>query len=411
MGTAESLGMSVEQRQAKEGKTKKAFRELVTLIKTNASSYMMYFALIVIMLVFQLWSGGRFFTAQNITNLFNQAAYVAVLAIGMTIILILRHIDLSCGYVAGLSGAVVAILMEKMGVNVWLSMLIVLLMALAIGYYQGFLVTKFGIPAFITTLAGMFIFRGLLTRSLAKTGTIIVTNEAFKSMCQGFIPDIPGNTSRIHIVTMILALIAVAAFVWFQIRSRRNKQKYDFPVASASIFVAGLVAVSAVILVAAYMLAINKGIPISVCIVGVILAGYAFMLSKTKLGRHIYGIGGNDQAAELSGIDVKKVTMFAFCSMSVLAAIAGFMYTSRLSSATPTAGLAFEMDAIASSYIGGTAVSGGVGKVTNAIIGTFVIMSLTNGMNLLMIDISYQYIVKGIIFIIAVAFDVKSRRK
>ena len=411
MGTAESLGMSVEQRQAKEGKTKKAFRELVTLIKTNASSYMMYFALIVIMLVFQLWSGGRFFTAQNITNLFNQAAYVAVLAIGMTIILILRHIDLSCGYVAGLSGAVVAILMEKMGVNVWLSMLIVLLMALAIGYYQGFLVTKFGIPAFITTLAGMFIFRGLLTRSLAKTGTIIVTNEAFKSMCQGFIPDIPGNTSRIHIVTMILALIAVAAFVWFQIRSRRNKQKYDFPVASLSIFIAGLVAVSAVILVAAYMLAINKGIPISVCIVGVILAGYAFMLSKTKLGRHIYGIGGNDQAAELSGIDVKKVTMFAFCSMSVLAAIAGFMYTSRLSSATPTAGLAFEMDAIASSYIGGTAVSGGVGKVTNAIIGTFVIMSLTNGMNLLMIDISYQYIVKGIIFIIAVAFDVKSRRK
>ena len=411
MGTAESLGMSVEQRQAKEGKTKKAFRELVTLIKTNASSYMMYFALIVIMLVFQLWSGGRFFTAQNITNLFNQAAYVAVLAIGMTIILILRHIDLSCGYVAGLSGAVVAILMEKMGVNVWLSMLIVLLMALAIGYYQGFLVTKFGIPAFITTLAGMFIFRGLLTRSLAKTGTIIVTNEAFKSMCQGFIPDIPGNTSRIHIVTMIIALIAVAAFVWFQIRSRRNKQKYDFPVASASIFVAGLVAVSAVILVAAYMLAINKGIPISVCIVGVILAGYAFMLSKTKLGRHIYGIGGNDQAAELSGIDVKKVTMFAFCSMSVLAAIAGFMYSSRLSSATPTAGLAFEMDAIASSYIGGTAVSGGVGKVTNAIIGTFVIMSLTNGMNLLMIDISYQYIVKGIIFIIAVAFDVKSRRK
>ena len=159
------------------------------------------------------------------------------------------------------------------------------------------------------------------------------------------------------------------------------------------------------------MLAINKGIPISVCIVGVILAGYAFMLSKTKLGRHIYGIGGNDQAAELSGIDVKKVTMFAFCSMSVLAAVAGFMYTSRLSSATPTAGLAFEMDAIASSYIGGTAVSGGVGKVTNAIIGTFVIMSLTNGMNLLMIDISYQYIVKGIIFIIAVAFDVKSRRK
>lgn len=412
MGTVESLlTPTEEQEQGTGSKTMSALKELITLIKTNASSYMMYFALVVIMLVFQIWTGGKFFTAQNITNLFNQAAYVAVLAIGMTIILILKHIDLSCGYVAGLSGAVAAILMEKAGINVWLSMLIVLLMALAIGFYQGFLVTKMGIPAFITTLAGMFIFRGLLTRSLAKTGTIIVTDEAFKGMCQGYLPDIPGLHLGFHLVTMIIAVVAVLAFIWFQCRSRAHKRKYDFPVASTSIFVAGMFAVSAVILTAAWMLAINKGIPVSLCIVGVILAGYAFMLSKTKLGRHIYGIGGNDQAAELSGVDVKKVTMFAFCSMSVLAAVAGFLYTSRLSSATPTAGLAFEMDAIASSYIGGTAVSGGVGKVTNAIIGTFVIMSLTNGMNLLMIDISYQYIVKGIIFIIAVAFDVRSRKK
>ncbi|MCR4689699.1 MAG: sugar ABC transporter permease [Saccharofermentans sp.] len=393
------------------GKNKGTFKELITLIKTNATSYMMYFALIAIMLVFQIWTNGRFFTAQNITNLFNQAAYVAVLAIGMTLILILKHIDLSCGYVAGLSGAIAAILMEKMGVNVWLSMLIVLLIALAIGFYQGTLVTKMGIPAFITTLAGMFIFRGLLSRSLAKHGTIIVTDPVFKAMCQGFIPDIPGNKTGVHIVTMVIAVLAVALVIFFQIRNRKNKMKYDFPVSSTPIFVAGLVAVSIVILFAAWMLAIDNGLPISVCIVGVILAAYAFMLSKTKLGRHIYGIGGNDQAAELSGVDVKKVTLFAFCSMSVLAAVAGFLYTSRLSSATPTAGLAFEMDAIASSYIGGTAVSGGVGKVTNAIIGTFVIMSLTNGMNLLTIDISYQYIVKGIIFIIAVAFDVKSRKK
>ncbi len=393
------------------GKSQNGFKELVTLIKTNASSYMMYFALVVIMLVFQIWTKGAFFTAQNISNLFNQAAYVGVLAIGMTLILILKHIDLSCGYVAGLSGAVAAILMEKMGVNVWLAMLIVLLMGLAIGFYQGTLVTKMGIPAFITTLAGMFIFRGLLSRSLAKTGTIIVTDPTFKAMCQGFIPDIPGNHTGVHIVTMIVAVIAVAALIWSQVRSRKNKQKYGFPVTSTWIFVTGLVVVSVVILLAAWMLAIYKGIPISACIVGVILAAYAFMLSKTKLGRHIYGIGGNDQAAELSGVDVKKVTLFAFCSMAVLAAVSGFLYTSRLSSATPTAGLAFEMDAIASSYIGGTAVSGGVGKVTNAIIGTFVIMSLTNGMNLLTIDISYQYIVKGIIFIIAVAFDVKSRKK
>ena len=160
-----------------------------------------------------------------------------------------------------------------------------------------------------------------------------------------------------------------------------------------------------------WVLAKYSGIPWSAVIVGVVLIGYNFMLNKTRLGRYIYGIGGNDQAAELSGVNVKKVTLFAFCSMSVLAALAGILYTSRLQSATPTAGNAFEMDAIASSYIGGTAVSGGIGKVTNTIIGALVIMSLTNGMNLMGVDVSYQYIVKGIIFIIAVAFDVRTRSK
>ena len=184
--TAADIALEYDDESRSGGKTIAALKELITLIKTNATSYMMYFALVVIMLVFQIWTDGKFFTAQNITNLFNQAAYVAVLAIGMTLILILKHIDLSCGYVAGLSGAVAAIMMEKMGVNVWIAMLAVLLMGLAIGFYQGTLVTKFGIPAFITTLAGMFIFRGLLTRSLAKSGTIIVTDETFKAMCQGF---------------------------------------------------------------------------------------------------------------------------------------------------------------------------------------------------------------------------------
>ena len=212
-------------------------------------------------------------------------------------------------------------------------------------------------------------------------------------------------------VTMIVGVLAVIIVILSQIKNRKNKQKYQFEVVSTPIFVIGMVLVSAVILAVCWVLATYKGIPWSAVIVGVILLIYTFMLSKTKLGRYIYGIGGNDQAAELSGVNVKQVTLFAFCSMSVLAAVAGILYTSRLSSATPTAGNAFEMDAIASSYIGGTAVSGGVGKVTNAIIGTFVIMALTNGMNLMMVDISYQYIVKGLIFIIAVAFDVRTRNK
>ncbi len=180
---------------------------------------------------------------------------------------------------------------------------------------------------------------------------------------------------------------------------------------SAPAFLATLVLVAVAVMTVVTVLAKAKGIPWSAVIVAVILLAYSIMLNKTRLGRYIYGIGGNDQAAELSGVNVKKVTMFAFCSMSVLAAVSGILYTSRLMSATPTAGNAFEMDAIASSYIGGVAVSGGVGKVTNTIIGTLVIMSLTNGMNLLGVDAFMQYIVKGVIFIIAVAFDVITRKK
>lgn len=177
------------------------------------------------------------------------------------------------------------------------------------------------------------------------------------------------------------------------------------------VFLLGIVLESAIIMYVIWILANYSGLPWTAVIVAAVLLSYNYLLNKTRLGRYIYGIGGNDQAAELSGVDVKKVTQFAFCSMSVLAALAGVLYTSRLQSATPTAGNAFEMDAIASSYIGGTAVSGGIGKVTNAVVGAFVIVSLTNGMNLMGVDISYQYIVKGIIFVIAVAFDVRSRRK
>ena len=393
-----------------ENKKQSTGSEIGRLLKDNIKSYMMYIALVLIMLFFQIWSGGKFFKPSNITNLFNQAAYVAVLAIGMTLILILKHIDLSVGYVAGFTGAIAAILMQTHGVNQWLAILIVLLIGLLIGLYQGTLVMRVGVPAFVTTLAGMFIFRGLLSLSLAKTGTIVISQKGFLSLCQGFIPDIPNGTGY-HLATIIIGVVAVALVIYSQVKSRRNKQKYDFDVVSTPIFIAGLVLLSAIILVVCVVLASDKGIPWSAVIVGVILAIYTFLLSKTKLGRYIYGIGGNDQAAELSGVDVKLVTQFAFCSMSVLAAVSGILYASRLSSATPTAGNAFEMDAIASSYIGGTAVSGGVGKVTNAIIGTFVIMSLTNGMNLMSVDISYQYIVKGIIFIAAVAFDVRARKK
>ncbi len=385
-------------------------KELSTLAKKNLRDYMMYIVLIVIIAFFTSRTDGKFITALNISNLFNQAAYVAVLAIGMTLILILRQIDLSVGYVAGFSGAIAAILLEKVGLPVGLVIPLVLIVGLLIGLYQGVLVTRVGVPAFVATLAGMFIFRGLLGVTTSKLGgTIVIKDEIFIALNNGFIPDF-GGAHNVHIVTMIIGIIGACMVVYSQIKARRNKEKYNFKVVSLPIFITMLILISAVIMIIVTVLARWKGIPWSAVIVGVILLAYNFMLNKTKLGRYIYGIGGNDQAAELSGVNVKNVILFAFCSMGTLAALAGMLYSSRLSSATPSAGAAFEMDAIASSYIGGVAVSGGVGKVTNTIIGTLVIVSLTNGMNLMGVDTFMQYVVKGIIFILAVAFDVRTRR-
>ena len=383
--------------------------EIGTMLKSNVRDYVMYIALVVIFIFFGFRTNGLFLSSRNLTDLINQTGYVAVLAIGMTIILIIKHIDLSVGYVAGFLGAVAAILM-KSGLNVWVVIPIILCLGIAVGIYQGFLVAKIGVPAFVTTLAGMFIFRGLLSLVTQGTGTIIVDDPTFKALSNGFIPDIISGGS-IHILTIIIGIAAVVLMTYSQIKARNNMQKYNFEVSSTPIFLSKIVFISIIIIVIVTMLAGYKGIPWTAVIVGIVLVIYNFMLNKTKLGRYIYGIGGNAEAAELSGVNVKKITFFAFASMSMLAALAGILYTSRLSSASPQAGLGFELDAIASSYIGGVSVNGGIGRVTNTIIGALVIMSLTNGMNLMGVDVSFQYIVKGVIFIIAVAFDVRTRGK
>ena len=390
-------------------KRKSPGRELWNPIRNNIRSYAMFIALIGIFLFFGIRTNGLFLSPRNISDLVNQTGYVAVLAMGMTLILIIRHIDLSVGYVAGFLGAVAAILLRD-GWPVYSVISVVLLLGMAIGLYQGFLVAKVGVPAFVTTLAGMFMFRGLLSLITAGSGTIIVRNEAFKAVSNGFIPDIP-NSSGIHLLTMIIGALLAVLMVTSQFRSRKTAISYQFEVSSSTLFILKNLILSIAILGVAFVLAKYKGIPWTILIVSVVLFLYYYLLNKTRLGRYIYGIGGNAEAAELSGVNVQNVTLFCFASVSLMAALGGILYTSRLASAAPQAGLGFEMDAIASSYIGGVSVSGGVGKVTNTIIGSLVIMSLTNGMNLMGIDISYQYIVKGIIFILAVAFDVKTKKQ
>lgn len=381
------------------------------LLKTNIRDYAMYIVLVVLFVVFGILTNGLFLSPRNLTDLINQTGYVAVLAIGMTCILIISHIDLSVGYVAGFLGAVAATLLTFNGWPLGLVLPLILVLGIVIGMYQGFLVSVVRVPAFVTTLAGQFIFRGLLMLITAGSGTIIVRDGVFRALSNGNIPAVVTTESGMNVLTLVIGLAAAVLLIISQVRARRNMQKYNFKVISAGAFALKLLLLTAILVGVTWVLANYRGLPWTAVIVAAVLLIYNFILNKTRLGRSLYAIGGNSEAAELSGINVRKVTFITFCSMSMLAALSGILYTSRLASATPTAGLGFELDAIASSYIGGVAVSGGVGKVTNTIVGALVIMSLTNGMNLLGVDVSFQYIVKGAIFILAVAFDVISRKK
>jgi len=387
------------------------FKEFKTLLRKNIREYGMFIALFIIMITFSVLTNGTFMSPRNLSNLINSTGYIAVLTIGMTLILIIRHIDLSVGYVAGFLGAIVAILMTSVKLNTGVSILIILAIGSVIGLFYGFLIGKVGIPAFVVSLAGMLVFRGLLMLATQKTGTIIIPNDSFNDIGNGFIPDPLKLINGYHSLTLLLGLAGIVLYIITELRTRKNMQKYEFEVLSKSMFVSKLVFVSLLIGYVIWMLSRYNGLSWTVVIVLIVTAVYHFLTTKTVLGRQIYAIGGNPEAAKLSGINVTKVTYFVFASMSMLAALAGVLYTSRLQSATTTAGVGFELDSIAAAYVGGVSTSGGVGKITGSLIGALVMSSLTSGMNLMGVDISYQYIIRGIILVVAVIFDIITRRK
>lgn len=384
--------------------------EFKELIKANIRDYGMFIALGVIMAVFAFLTNGVFISPRNLSNLLNQTGYVAVLAVGMTLVIVIRHIDLSVGYVAGFLGAIAAVLMTQFNVNVWLVIGIVLALGIVIGLWQGFLVATLQLPAFVSTLAGMLIFRGLLQQVTRGTGTIIIPNETFNAISNGHIPDIM-NIEGLHVLTLILGLLTTVYFIVSEIKTRNNKMKYDFKVLTTQMFVLKLVFISMIILLISYVLALYRGFSWTLLIVVVVVSIYHFITNKTVLGRHIYAVGGNPEAAELSGINVKMITLIVFASMGLLSGLSGIMYAARLRSATVTAGVLFELDAIAASYVGGVSSKGGIGRVTGSVIGAIVMASLSNGMNLIALDVSLQYIVRGFVLIAAVVFDVKTRGK
>ena len=393
-----------------EVKTNGVLSELFWMLKTRIRDYAMYIALAAIFIIFGFTTGGAFLSPRNLTNLINQTGYIAVMAVAMTLILIICEIDLSVGYVSGFLGAVCAIMMCRMGISMWIVIPIILILGVLIGVAKGLIVTKMGVPAFVTTLAFEFAFRGLLSLATSESGTIPIPIDTFNAISNGFVPDI-GQIAGMHALSLIVGALVIVLMLVSRIKNRKKLQKYNFAVSSKPVFLITSIFMAVIIGAVAVILSLYRGLSWTIVIVAVVVLAYSFLMEKTRLGRHIYGVGGNSEAARLAGINVENIRLFAFSSLGLMTALGGILFASRMQAASTTAGAGFELDAIASCYIGGTSTSGGIGKVTNSVVGALVIMSLTNGLNLMGVGIAYQYIVKGIIFIAAVAFDVYNRKK
>jgi len=388
--------------------------ELMTVLKKNVREYGMYIALAAIMAVFTILSKGIFISSRNIANLLNQTGYIAVLAVGMTLVIVIRHIDLSVGFLSGFLGAIAAIALTQWNWPLWLTILFVLALGVVAGLLTALPVASLGIPAFVASLAGWLIYRGALMLVTAATGTIIIPNEAFNAIGNGYIPDILASETflpGVHKTTLLLGAIAIVFTIFGQIADRKRKIQYKFEVSSSGLFAAQLIFISVIIGFITWILAGYNGLSWTIVIMLAVVLVYDFITRRTVLGRHIYAVGGIPEAAELSGIRVKNITFVVFASMGFLAALSGILFTARLKSATPQAGTLFEMDAIASAYIGGVSAAGGVGSISGSLIGALVYMSLMNGMNLLGTDISLQYIIRGLVLLLAVIFDVMTRKQ
>jgi len=366
------------------------------------------------MVIFTVTTHGMFISSRNIANLINQTGYIALLAVGMTLVIVIRQIDLSVGFLAGFLGAVAAIALANWGWPVYLVIPFVLAAGILAGLGTAFLVAHLGIPSFVATLAGWLIFRGALLLVTLKSGTIIIENDFFNAIGNGYVPDLlarVGILDGVHKLTLLIGALSILWFLYREVKVRRNKAACGFDVLAPALFALKLTFLTVLMACITWVLAGYNGLSWTLVIVVAVVLVYDFITTRTVLGRHIYAVGGSPEAAELSGISVRRITYVVFASMGLLTAMAGILFASRLQSATTTAGTLFELDAIAAAYIGGCSAAGGVGSVTSSLIGALVYMSLTCGMNLMGIDISSQYIVRGAVLALAVIFDVSTRRR
>ncbi|NLY42895.1 MAG: sugar ABC transporter permease [Clostridiaceae bacterium] len=384
-------------------------KTLRTIVRNNIRQYGMVIALVSIMLLFQILSGGILLKPLNITNLILQNSYILVLAVGMLLVIVAGHIDLSVGSVAAFIGAVAAIFMINMKMPFIAAMVLSLIIGGLIGAWQGFWIAYIRIPAFIVTLGGMLIFRGL-TMIVLKGTSLAPFPTAFTKISSGFIPDL-FNNQQYHIITILIGIILSVVYIISELRGRKTKLKYEFEVLPMKFLIVKMVIIVAAINAFCIILAGYKGIPNVLILLSLLIAIYAFITIKTVAGRHIYALGGNEKAAQLSGVMAQRVLFWVFVNMGVLSALCGLVFAARLNAATPKAGNGFELDAIAACYIGGASASGGIGTVIGAIIGGLVMGVMNNGMSLIGLGVDWQQAIKGIVLLYAVAFDIYTKSK
>jgi putative multiple sugar transport system permease protein len=382
--------------------------DLRRFIHANIRDYALLLSLLAIMIFFQFTTNGTLFKPVNMTNLILQNSYIVIMALGMLLIIVAGHIDLSVGSVSGFIGAVAAVMMVNWKVDPFLSAAACLALGAAIGGAQGYFIAYYKIPAFIVTLAGMLVFKGLALTVLGGASVGPFPTQ-FQLLSSGFVPNIFGGT--FNWLAMIIGLVTTGLIVYFNFKERRNQQEHGLAEEPDMIFYGRNILIAVAFLGFTFLMASYKGLPNVLIVMFALIALFVFITTRTTMGRRIYAMGGNEKAAKLSGINTERLTFLTFMIMGALAALAGLVFAARLNVATPKAGAGFELEVIAACFIGGAATTGGVGKVVGAVIGAFIIGVMNNGMSIMGIGIDWQQVIKGAVLMLAVFLDVYYKNK
>ncbi len=379
-------------------------------LKSNLRQYGMLLSLFAIMAFFEVATSGTLLRPLNLTNLVLQNSYIAIMALGMLLVIVTGHIDLSVGSVAGFVGALAAVMLVQWGVPFLPAALLCVLAGASIGAAQGYFVAYIKIPSFIVTLAGMLVFRGLMLAVLSgqSVGPFPVV---FQRLSSGFLPEFLPELDGIRISSLLIGVAIGVLLVFLNVRGRARQLQHGIETEPAGLFAAKNALMLVVIAALTWQIVSHRGLPNVLVIMAVLIAIYGFVTTRTTVGRQVFAVGGNEKAAKLSGIRTERLTFLTFVNMGVLAALAGLIFAARLNTATPKAGMGFELDTIAACFIGGASAYGGVGTVAGAIIGAFIMGVMNNGMSILGIGIDYQQVIKGLVLLGAVCVDVYNQKR